>query len=98
MKVLDFIYNETTISFEPTGTDDVMVNATEMANAFGKLPKDFLKAEKTREFLEILEMNEGNKTENPVLLNPENDEENEVQKDARPFETEISVSENIQKW
>lgn len=97
MNILEFIYNESTISFNPTGNDDVMVNATEMANAFGKLPKDFLKAEKTRDFLEVFEINEGDKAGNPVLFDPENDEKNEVQKDVRPFEKEILVSENILK-
>lgn len=52
MKVLDFIYNETTISFEPTGNDDVMVNATEMAKAFGREVKDFNKLESTNRFID----------------------------------------------
>lgn len=56
MKVLDFIYNETTISFEPTGNDDVMVNATEMAKAFGKRVDVFLKAEHVNEFINELEL------------------------------------------
>lgn len=56
MKVLDFIYNETTISFEPTVKDDVMVNATEMAKAFGKRVDVFLKAEHVNEFINELEL------------------------------------------
>lgn len=56
MKVLDFIYNKTTISFEPTGKDDVMVNATEMAKAFGKRIDVFLKADYINEFILALEL------------------------------------------
>lgn len=54
MKVLDFIYNETTISFESTSKDDVMVNATEMAKAFDKRIDHFLKADHTQKFIEAL--------------------------------------------
>lgn len=62
MKVLDFIYNETTISFEPTGTDDVMVNATEMAKAFpNKRINDFVSNQQTDDFINaFLELNNGN--------------------------------------
>lgn len=56
MKVLDFIYNETTISFEQTGKDDVMVNATEMAKVFGKRVDVFLKAEHVTDFINELEL------------------------------------------
>lgn len=34
--------------------EGVMVNATEMAKAFGKKPSDFLKTQSTKEFIEVL--------------------------------------------
>ena len=54
MKILEFIYNEKTISFDPVSGENVMVNATEMAKAFGKRIDVFLKAEKTQEFIDAL--------------------------------------------
>lgn len=61
MKILEFIYNEKSISFDPTGNDNVMVNATEMAKAFGKRIDVFLKAEKTQEYIDaLLELLNGN--------------------------------------
>lgn len=54
MNILEFIYNESTISFNPTGNDDVMVNATEMAKVFGKRIDVFLKAEHVQEFIDAL--------------------------------------------
>jgi len=52
MDVLHFIYNEKSISFDPTVNDNVMVNATEMAKAFGKEMKDFNKLDSTKKFIE----------------------------------------------
>ena len=51
MKVLEFIYNENTISFNPTGNDDVLVNATEMAKVFGKDLWKFTKSDHAKEFI-----------------------------------------------
>ena len=62
---------------------ECMVNATEMGKIFGKLVKDYLKTEKTQEFLKVLEIEIGNSK-----MSVENDQNLEVQKDARPFETE----------
>ena len=47
-----FNYEGSPITFE-TG-NGVMVNATEMAKNFGKTPKDFLKTQSTKEFIERL--------------------------------------------
>lgn len=47
-----FSYNGSDISFNKG--DEVMVNATEMAKPFGKSPKDFLKTEQTKRFIEAL--------------------------------------------
>jgi phage regulator Rha-like protein len=52
MKVLEFIYNEKSISFNPTGNDNVMVNATEMAKVFGKDLFQFTKSDATKRFIE----------------------------------------------
>lgn len=54
MKILEFIYDEKSISFNPTGNDNVMVNATEIANIFGKRIDFFLKAEHVSNFIEEL--------------------------------------------
>lgn len=54
MKTLEFIYNEETINFESTSDDSVMVNATQMANVFGKRVDHFLKSDHAKAFIEAL--------------------------------------------
>jgi len=49
-----FDYEGSPVTFQ-LGNGDVMVNLTQMAKPFGKLPKDFLKTEQTREFIAVLE-------------------------------------------
>jgi len=56
MKILEFIYNEKSISFDPQGNDNVMVNATEMAKVFGKRLDHFLKTDHAKEFISELEL------------------------------------------
>lgn len=52
MKTLEFIYQETKIQFLLNPLDkNVMVNATEMAKLFNKEPKDFLRLEGTKNFI-----------------------------------------------
>ena len=52
MKSLEFIYQENEIHFLLKPTDqNVMVNATEMAKPFEKEPKDFLRLEGTKKFI-----------------------------------------------
>lgn len=70
MKVLDFIYNETTISFEPTGKDEVMVNATETAKVFGKQVESFTRNDSTQNFI-----SECLKNENSRYLGIENEDD-----------------------
>lgn len=53
METLKFIYNEQTINFLPSGADNVMVNATEMAKIFEREIKEFNKLESTKQFIEI---------------------------------------------
>ena len=48
-----FNYNGNNITFQ-IGNGDIMVNATEMAKPFGKLSKDYLKNQSTKDFLEAL--------------------------------------------
>lgn len=45
-----FEYNGNQITFN--AGDSVMVNATEMAKSFGKLPKDFIRLKSTQEFID----------------------------------------------
>lgn len=70
MKVLDFIYNGTTISFEPTGSDNVMVNATEMGKVFNETVEHFTRLDSTKKFIETC-------LKNPYMgyLNIENEED-----------------------
>jgi hypothetical protein len=85
MKTKEFQFNGTTIRFE-VENKNVQVNATEMANVFGKLPKDFLKMEQTEAFI-----SECCKDENYYeLLGLKK----EVQEDNSPLETGVQV-ENI---
>lgn len=52
MKTVEFIYRETQIHFLVNPSlENVMVNATEMAKPFGKEPKDFLRLEGTKRFI-----------------------------------------------
>ena len=46
-------YNGNNITFQ-LGNGDVMVNATEMAKAFGKTPKDYLRTQSAQEFINAL--------------------------------------------
>lgn len=54
MKTLEFIYQETEIHFliNPQ-SDSVMINATEMANIFGKRVDVFLKSEHAKAFIKV---------------------------------------------
>jgi hypothetical protein len=54
MEVVQFIYNEKTIDFEPAGKDNVMVNATQMAKVFGKRVDHFLRSDHANEFINVL--------------------------------------------
>jgi hypothetical protein len=64
-----FIFEDKEIDFEITGSN-VMVNATQMAKIFGKLPKDFLINENTKNFI-----SECLKKENSPYLMIENEED-----------------------
>ncbi len=55
MEVVQFIYNEQTIDFQPEGRNNVMVNATQMAKVFGKRIDFFLKSDHANEFIKELE-------------------------------------------
>lgn len=48
-----FVYGGSEIEFDLSG-GDIMINATEMGKAFGKFPKDFLKAEQTQNFIDAI--------------------------------------------
>ncbi len=55
MKTLEFIYQETEIHFLINNTDDVTVNASQMAEIFGKDPEEFLADAHTMDFIKVLE-------------------------------------------
>jgi hypothetical protein len=61
MEALEFIYQDTEIHFLLGNEKNVMVNATEMAKAFGKEPKDFLRLDGTKNFIEKLILSETTK-------------------------------------
>jgi hypothetical protein len=50
-KALEFIYQDTEIHFLFGREKNVMVNATEMAKAFGKRTKDFLANQSTKDYI-----------------------------------------------
>lgn len=51
MEVVHFIYNDTEVDFLPSGNDNVMVNATQMAKIFGKRVENFTRLDDTRNFI-----------------------------------------------
>lgn len=55
MKVIEQLYQETEIHFALQNDGHVMVNATEMAKAFGKRTDVFLKTAPTKKFIKALE-------------------------------------------
>ncbi len=55
MEALEFIYQDTEIHFLLGNEKNVMINATEMAKAFGKRIDVFLKTEPTNAFISALE-------------------------------------------
>ena len=54
MKTIDRLFQETEIHFLLQNEGEVMVNATEMAKAFGKRTDVFLKTDHVKAFLEVL--------------------------------------------
>lgn len=67
MQVTKFQYNGQEIDFVPAGTTNVMVNATEMAQAFNKETRVFLKTEHAQNFIKVLE-NEFNQAPNGARI------------------------------
>jgi len=53
-KALEFIYQDVKIHFLLSKDENVMVNATEMAKAFGKRVDDFTRLESSQKFISIL--------------------------------------------
>ena len=95
MIVIKKFKGELPVSFDPFLQEkECMVNATEMANVFGKKVKDYLKSEKTRAFLNVLEIELGNSK-----MSAENNPNLKVQEDACPLETEkleVQTDGNLQ--
>lgn len=53
-KAVEFIYQDTKIHFLMGGNENVMINATEMAKAFGKRVDVFLKSDHAKAFIDVL--------------------------------------------
>lgn len=70
MEIVKFIYNEKEIEFEPSGTDNVMVNATQMAKVFGKEVFQFTRIDDTKRFIDACQ-----KPQNCGLLGIEKEED-----------------------
>ncbi len=51
METVKFVYNDTQIDFLPVGNDSLMINATQMANAFGKKVNHFNENDSTELFI-----------------------------------------------
>lgn len=67
-KALEFIYQDTEIHFLLNNDDNVMVNATEMAKAFGKRVDHFLKADHVKAFISILEFTPNGGNSEPIPM------------------------------
>lgn len=68
-KALEFIYQDTQIHFLLSNNDNVMVNATEMAKAFGKRVDHFLKADHVKAFIHVLEFTPNGGNSEPLSMN-----------------------------
>jgi len=55
MKAVEFIYQDMQIHFALGNNKNVMINATEMAKAFGRRTKDFLKTDHAKAYIKFLE-------------------------------------------
>lgn len=98
---------ELPVSFDPFLQEkECMVNATEMAKIFGKLTTDYLRTQKTREYLKVLEIEFGNSkfaTQNNQNLEVQDGnshletEKTEVEADKILEGNSLKFSENILK-
>jgi hypothetical protein len=70
METVQFIYKTQPVDFQPAGTDNVMVNATQMAKIFNKQVIAFLRNDDTKNFI-----SECLKSENSHFLNVKNEED-----------------------
>lgn len=69
-KSTEFIYQDTKIHFALSTSKNVMVNATEMAKAFNRRTKDFLKTESTKSYINFREQAlNGARSKNKIIDN-----------------------------
>jgi hypothetical protein len=54
MEVVHFIYNNQEVDFLPSGDENIMINATQMATIFGKRVDHFLRSDHAQAFIEAL--------------------------------------------
>ncbi len=69
-QIQKFIFNGIEVDFQIDKTSNVMVNATQMAKIYDKLPKDFLKNDDTKSFIEVCL-----RKENSPFLNVKSEED-----------------------
>lgn len=77
MEVTRFIYQDNPaqeVDFEPTGSENVMVNATQMAAIFGKKVNHFMENDATKNFIKAC-LKRANKTGITVLSGIKNEED-----------------------
>lgn len=67
MEVVHFIYRNNEIDFIPSGDENVMVNATQMAKIFGKRVDVFLKSDHANDFINELMLTPFGGRLNPLM-------------------------------
>jgi phage regulator Rha-like protein len=68
MKAIEFIYQDTQIHFALSNDKSVMVNATEMANAFNKRTDHFLRSDHAKAFINVLLSTPYGGNKKPLLI------------------------------
>lgn len=63
-------YKDKEITFQLTGKEGVMINATQMAKAFGKLPHEYLRLPSTQELIEVIKGRSLNSDYQAVITKP----------------------------
>ena len=102
MKSLEFIYQETEIHFLLDREGDVMVNATEMAKAFGKRTRDFLRLDFAKSYIDVLtqfleEENNNINTRGDLRSNPVFLTQNTPQKDVSSADVRSKSAKTTKK-
>jgi predicted site-specific integrase-resolvase len=103
MEEIKFIYSGKEVDFLPQGSNNVMVNATQMAKIFGKKVEDFTRLDSTKAFTEAwlrksnLEQKKDLKNGISRFLNPNSDEKTELKSEISHFLTKKNLIISKQK-